>query len=75
MPARNRERLVVPHQMNQVWSADFMADSLYNGRVFRTFNIVDDYHREAIAIEIDTSLPAARLIRMFGKTQALAHLT
>ena len=70
MPSRIREQLVVPHQINQVWSADFMADSLYGGRAFRTFNIIDDYHREAIAIEVDTSLPATRLIRVFDQLKA-----
>jgi putative transposase len=42
---------------------DFMRDSLSSGRSFRTFNILDDYNREALWIEIDTSLPAERVIR------------
>lgn len=40
-----------------------MCDSLVDGRRFRLLNIIDDYNRESLAIEIDTSLPALRVIR------------
>jgi len=50
-----------------VWSADFMSDSLYVGKRFRTFNIIDDYNRESLAIEIDTSITGRRLIRIFER--------
>ena len=59
----------VPEFPNQVWSADFMSDSLYYGRRFRTFNVIDDHNREALVIEIDTSLTADRLIRVFEQLQ------
>jgi putative transposase len=54
----------VPEQSNQSWSLDFMSDSLSNGRAFRTLNILDDYNREALWIEVDTSIPAERVIRV-----------
>lgn len=41
-----------------------MSDSLSNGRAFRTLNILDDYNREALWIEVDTSIPAERVIRV-----------
>lgn len=63
LPARVREPLLVPLSRNQTWSADFMSDTLWSGRRFRTFNVIDDYNREALRIEIDTSLPAARVVR------------
>jgi putative transposase len=47
---------------NEVWSMDFMSDSLSNGRKFRTFNVIDDFNREALTIEADTSLPSTRII-------------
>jgi putative transposase len=50
-------------RLNEVWSIDFMSDSLNNSRKFRTFNVLDDFNREALTIEIDTSLPSARIIR------------
>ena len=46
---------------------DFMSDSLACGRRFRTFNVVDDFNREALAIEIDLSLPAPRIIRVLER--------
>jgi putative transposase len=42
-----------------------MSDALYNGVRFRTFNVVDDFNHEALTIEIDTSLPSQRLVRVF----------
>ncbi len=44
-----------------------MSDALWCGRKFRTFNVVDDYNREALAIEVDTSLPASRVIRVLDR--------
>ncbi len=41
-----------------------MRDALYHGSRFRTFNVIDDFNREALKIEIDTSLPAARVLRI-----------
>jgi len=49
--------------INQVWSMDFMSDSLENGSKLRTFNVMDDYNREALTIEVDRSLPSKRVIR------------
>ena len=64
LPARTAQALVVPGQANQTWSLDFMSDSLSNGRTFRTLNVIDDYNREALWIEVDTSLPAERVVRV-----------
>lgn len=64
LPARERQTLAVPMQANVLWSMDFMADTLYGGRRFRTFNVLDEGVREAVAIEIDTSLRAERVIRV-----------
>lgn len=58
------DALSVPSKINQVWSMDFMSDSLEDGRKLRTFNVLDDYNREALAIEVDVSLPSARIIRV-----------
>ena len=64
LPARAAQTLVVPGQANQTWSLDFMSDSLSNGRAFRTLNVIDDFNREALWIEVDTSLPAERVVRV-----------
>jgi putative transposase len=55
--------LDVPIAPNQVWSMDFMSDQLVNSKTFRTFNVMDDYNREGLGIEVDISLPSARVIR------------
>ena len=67
LPSRNPEALSVPSIINQSWSMDFMSDSLQCGRRFRTFNVVDDFNREALAIEIDLNLPAPRVIRVLER--------
>jgi putative transposase len=60
----------VPEWANQVWSADFMSDALYQGPRFRIFNVIDDYNREVLAIEIDTSLRADRIRRVLDRIEA-----
>ena len=65
VPKRERLPLLVPQRLNQVWSADFMSDALLFGSRFRTFNVIDDFNRESVVIEIDTSITAKRLIRIF----------
>lgn len=57
------DALSVPVKQNQVWSMDFMSDTLSNGRSIRTFNVIDDYNREGLTIDVDFSLPSARIIR------------
>lgn len=57
------DALSVPEKINQVWSMDFMSDSLADGRSLRTFNVLDDYNREGLGIEVDLSLPSLRVIR------------
>ena len=57
------ETLTVPLAMNQVWSMDFMHDQLEDGRSIRLFNVIDDFNREALGIEVDFSLPSERVVR------------
>lgn len=59
--------LAVPPTFNQVWSADFMSDALWNGRRFRTFNVIDDFNREALTVEIDTGISAQRVVRILDQ--------
>jgi len=64
LPKRVPQVLSQPDAANQSWSLDFMSDSLASGRAFRTLNILDDFNREVLWIEVDTSLPAERLVRI-----------
>jgi putative transposase len=67
IPERVKEPLLVPEGMNKSWSMDFMSDSLVDGRRFRLLNVMDDYNRESLAIEVDTSLPTLRVIRVLER--------
>ena len=68
LPSRTPVALHQPEAPNAFWSMDFMADSLSCGRRFRTLNIIDDFNRESLSIEIDFSLPADRVIRVLKQT-------
>lgn len=50
------EPLSVPQAINEVWSMDFMHDQLQDGRSIRLLNVIDDFNREALGIEVDFSL-------------------
>jgi putative transposase len=67
LPARVKQALFQPTEINQVWSMDFMCDSLWDGRRYRLLNIIDDYNREILTVETDTSLPAMRVIRVLDR--------
>jgi putative transposase len=56
-----------PTRPRQQWTMDFTQDSLANGRQFRTLNLVDAFTRECLAIEVDHSLPAARVVRVLER--------
>jgi putative transposase len=74
------DALAVPLSPNLVWSMDFMADRLgpsrrmksfacraADGRAFRLLNVLDDFNREGLGIEVDFSLPAERVIRSLNR--------
>lgn len=67
IPNRDRQPLDTPQIPNAVWALDFMSDTLYVGRRFRTLNVLDEGMREALAIEIDTSLPGERVVRVLAQ--------
>jgi putative transposase len=67
LPQRLRQPLTVAAAVNAVWALDFMSDSLWSGRRFRVFNVLDEGVREGLAIEIDTSLPAKRVVRVLNR--------
>jgi putative transposase len=74
LPTRTPIPLVAPGQLNAVWALDYMHDTLYGGRTFRVLNVIDEANREALGIEIDTSLPASRLIRVMEQLAELYGL-
>ena len=61
------EELAVPDQPNTMWSMDFMAHRVEDMRAFRLLNVVEDFNREGLGIEVDFSLPAERVIRSLDR--------
>lgn len=74
LPARTKQMLFHPNGLNQVWSIDFMSDSLWDGRKIRLLNVIDDCNREVLWIETDTSLPAKRVIRVLEALKEMRGL-
>lgn len=79
---RRRERIAavertprpLPTGPNQSWSMDFVSDGLAYGRRFRCLNVVDDYTRECLVIEVDTSLPGQRVRQVLERLREMRGL-
>lgn len=67
VPERMKQPLCLPIGPNITWSMDFMADRLLNGTKVRTFNVIDDFGREALNITVDTSIRSQYVIRELDK--------
>ena len=70
IPTRERQPMIVEPAANVVWAIDFMSDALYQGRRFRTLNVLDEGVREAVDIVIDTSIPGGRVTRALDQIAA-----
>lgn len=74
--------IAVPLERNEEWAMDFMSDALAGGSRFRTLNIIDQYNRKCLGIDIRTSMPSRavitfleRVIEKHGKPRASAPIT
>ena len=56
-----------PSHTNDIWSLDFMHDQMSDGQSYRLLNVIDDYKREGLAMEVGLSLPASRVIRTLNQ--------
>lgn len=70
LPTRTRHPLGAPPVLNGTWALDFMLDALYDGRPFRVLNVLDEGNREALAVEIATSLPSVRVVALLEQLAA-----
>lgn len=57
--------------LNDTWAMDFMRDTLYDGRKYRIFNVLDEGNRECLAIEVATSFPSVRVTAVLDQLVAL----
>jgi putative transposase len=63
LPPRVAKKLTQPEKINISWSLDFMSDALFTGKRFRTVNVIDDFNRECLGIEVGFSIPSTRVTR------------
>ena len=67
LPDRLRQPLLVPTEPNGGWSPNFTSDALTDGRRFRMCNVIDDFNRQVLSIEVDFSLSATRMVRRLAQ--------
>ncbi len=70
LPDKTPIPLAAPQMANDCWSMDFMSDTLQHGQRFRTLNVLDDYNREILGIDINASIPASRVTRYLDQIAA-----
>lgn len=65
-------RIQVPdaQRFNQQWAMDFMSDALYNGRKIRLLTLIDEFSRECLAVEVDTSINGVRVTNVLNRVAA-----
>jgi putative transposase len=71
VPKRARYPLAAPASLNHTWAIDFMTDTLYDGRRFRTLNVIDEGNREGLALDVGMSLPSGRVIAVLDELVAM----
>jgi putative transposase len=70
----DRVSMIIPAGPHERWSMDFVSDTLYDGRTFRVFNLLDDFSREAIVQHVDSSISGVRLARIFDEIKRTRNL-
>ncbi|WP_378181164.1 IS3 family transposase [Aquimarina sp. SS2-1] len=63
LPIEQRKPLYQPKTVNEIWSMDFMSDSLSDRRAFRILNVIDDHNRECLLSQGSISFPSEQVIR------------
>lgn len=74
LPTIIKEPLIAPQEPNTMWALDFIYDTPNYGRSFRTLNVIDESNHEVLAIEVDLSLPAARVVWVMEQLEEMVSL-
>jgi putative transposase len=72
--ARLRQPKQLVHSMNEIWSMDFVADALFDGRRLRALTVVDNYTRECLAIEVGQRLTGEDVAASLNRIKAARGL-
>jgi putative transposase len=64
--AKLRQPKQLAHTINEIWSMDFVADNLFDGRKLRMLTVVDLYTRECLAIDLGQSLKGEDVVRVLS---------
>lgn len=67
LPSRLAVPAESPQTPNEIWSMDFMHDVLYNGRKIKVLNVVEEFNRQALAMEVDTSICSGRVVEILDR--------
>jgi putative transposase len=67
LPRIRRGRPPAPARANEQWALDFVQDALASGRIIRVLSVIDVFTREALALEVDTSLPGRAVVRVLDR--------
>jgi putative transposase len=67
LPPIRRGRPAPPLRANEQWALAFLQDALASGRKLRVLSVIDVFTREALALDVDTSLPGSRVVRVLDR--------
>ena len=80
VPQRRRKKRLVgigvqvgamsPIRPNVVWAMDFQFDTTADGRQIKMLNVIDEFTREALAIEVDRSINADQVVAVLDRLAA-----
>ena len=72
--ARLRQPKQLERSINAIWSMEFVADALFDGRRLRALTIVDNYTRECLAIEVGQRLTGDDVAATLNRIKAVRGL-
>ena len=66
-PPNERVPLQIARKVNDVWSMDFVSDSLSNGRRIKCLTVADDFSHECVDIAVDFGISGQYVTRLLDQ--------